>query len=202
MMFRLFLLFTIIPLVELYLLLSLGSAVGFWPTLGTVIVTAILGTVFAKREGLRVVREWQTALAEMRIPEEGVVSGLLVVVAGALLIAPGVLTDIAGLLLMIGPIRRQVARWVEAYAKKHVEAGASASASQSNVFTFRMGGMPRARVSGMPGGFAPGGFAGGPRRVRVQPLDVVEVTGEVVEERRPDARRVASDVIEGEIVDD
>lgn len=197
MALRLFLLFTIIPLVELYLLLSLGSAVGFWPTLGSVILTAVIGTVLAKREGLRVVRQWQTALAEMRLPEEGVVSGLLVVFAGALLIAPGVLTDITGMLLMIGPIRRQVARWVEAYVKKHIEAGAAAGGgSAGNVFTFRMGGMPRARVSGMPDGFREG-----PRRVRVAPGDVIEATGEVVEESRPDARPARS-VIEGEIVDD
>jgi UPF0716 protein FxsA len=198
MALRLFLLFTIIPLVELYVLLALGSAIGFWPTLGTVIVTAVLGTVFAKREGLRVVREWQSSLAQGRIPEEGVVSGLLVVVAGALLIAPGILTDTAGLLLMIGPVRRRVARWLEAYAKRHIEAAAatgSVSAS-SSAFTFRVGAMPRARVSGMPAGF------GAPRRVRIQNADVVEATGEVIEERRPDARRVTGDVIEGEIVED
>jgi UPF0716 protein FxsA len=201
MAFRIFLLFTIIPLVELYLLLSLGSAVGFWPTLGTVIITAVLGTVFAKREGLRVVREWQTALSEGRMPEEGVVSGLLVVVAGALLIAPGVLTDIAGLLLMIGPVRRQVARWVEAYARKKIEDGpARAAGMPGGMFTFRVGGMPRS------GGFATAGFPG-VRRTRVAPGEIVEVTGEVIEERRPDAPRQAAsraehDVIEGEIVDE
>ncbi len=198
-LFRLFLLFTIVPLVELYLLLWLGSVVGFWPTLATVLVTAVLGSTFAKREGLRVVREWQVALAEMRVPEEGVVSGLLVLIAGVLLITPGVLTDVAGLLLMIGPIRRPVARWLEGYAKRHIEAGAAAGGSTGSVFTFRTVGMPRGRVSRAASGFPQGGLTGGPRRVRVQPLEVVEVTGEVIEERRPDAR---GDVIEGEILDD
>jgi UPF0716 protein FxsA len=113
MMGRLFLLFTLVPLVELYLLVWLAGFIGFWPTLGIVMTTAGLGAFFAKREGLKVLRAWQTALAELRVPEEGLTSALLVLAAGIFLITPGVLTDLAGLLLLLPPVRRRVAALIE-----------------------------------------------------------------------------------------
>lgn len=127
MLARLFLLFTIVPFIELFLLLQVGGLVGFWPTFALVVTTGFVGAFLTKREGLRVFREYQQALAEMRMPEEGLTSGLLVLVGGALMIAPGVLTDITGILLMIPPVRRVVARWVEAYVKKNFLGGEAAS---------------------------------------------------------------------------
>ena len=120
MLGRLFLLFTIVPFIELFLLMQVGDVVGFWPTVGMILLTGITGAWLAKREGLRVFREYQQALAEMRMPKEGLTSGLLVLVGGVLMIAPGVLTDITGILLMIPPVRRVVAGWVEGYVEKHI----------------------------------------------------------------------------------
>lgn len=120
MLARLFLLFTLVPLVELFLLLRIGEHVGFWPTVGLVLATGATGAILAKREGLRVLREYQAALAQLRMPEEGLTSALLVLVGGAMMIAPGVLTDLAGILLMVPPIRRAVARWLERYVERHV----------------------------------------------------------------------------------
>jgi UPF0716 protein FxsA len=127
MLARLFLLFTIIPFIELFLLMQVGDVVGFWPTVGMILLTGFVGAWLAKREGLRVLREYQQALAEMRMPEEGLTSALLVLVGGALMIAPGVLTDVTGILLMIPPVRRFVARYVEAYVKKHFLGGEGGS---------------------------------------------------------------------------
>ena len=120
MLGRLFLLFTIVPFIELFLLMQVGDVVGFWPTVGMILLTGITGAWLSKREGLRVFREYQQALAEMRMPKEGLTSGLLVLVGGVLMIAPGVLTDITGILLMIPPVRRVVAGWVERYVEKHI----------------------------------------------------------------------------------
>jgi UPF0716 protein FxsA len=171
MLARLFLLFTIIPFIELFLLLQVGDAVGFWPTFAMIIVTGMVGAWLAKREGLRVLREYQKAINELRMPEEGLTSALLVVVGGALMIAPGVLTDIIGILLMIPPIRRVVAGWVEAYVKKTLQKG---------------------------GGLGPAGAGRGGvtfRQVRVGPdgvvrqtvrSTVVETTGEVTSETKHD----------------
>ncbi len=117
------LLFTIVPLLELYLLLLLGELMGFWPTVGLVLLTGVVGAWLAKSEGLRVFRKWQAALAEGRMPEEGVLGGLLVLVGGVLLVTPGVLTDVTGLLLLLPPSRRLIARGVQAHFEKRIQDG-------------------------------------------------------------------------------
>jgi UPF0716 protein FxsA len=195
---RLFLLFSIVPFIELFLLLTVGREIGVVPTVGMIILTAVIGAALAKREGLRVYTEWQRAISEMRVPEEGITSGLLVLVGGALLIAPGVLTDVVGILLMIAPIRRVLARFIEGRVRKHLDAvrqaeaagvpfGGAASAGPG-MFTFRV-------VRGAP--FDPRARARpAPRR----PVSVIEADGVVIDERRPDAPP-KPDAIEGEIVE-
>lgn len=174
--------FLSITSLEVFLLLQIGDWLGFWPTLAFVFATAILGAYLAKREGLRVWRDWQRALAELRIPEEGITSGLLVLVGAVLLCTPGVLTDLTGIALLVPPVRRVVARFIEARVKARMEQGGTAS-----VFDFR--------VVTPQGAYAK-------RRV-------VDVDGEVLEDREirsaprptPRARVIHGDVIEGEIVD-
>lgn len=122
-MSRLFLLFTIVPFVELYLLLRLGDAIGFWPTVGMVLVTALIGASLARREGLKALSEWQTTLAQGRMPAEGLLGGVLILIGGALLVAPGVLTDLAGLALLFPPTRRIVATQVRKRLEKNVQSG-------------------------------------------------------------------------------
>lgn len=107
---KLFLLFTLVPLCELYLLLRIGEWLGGLATITLVLVTGALGAAMARLEGLRVLRSWQSALAEGRLPEDGVVSGVLVLVGGVLLVTPGVLTDAAGLALLVPVTRRLIAR--------------------------------------------------------------------------------------------
>lgn len=106
----LLLVFIVVPLVELYLLTLIARATSFWWAVALTVVTGVVGGSLAKREGLRVWRRWQAALNQMRVPEEGVVDGLLVLVGGVLLIAPGVLTDIAGLALLLPYTRSLIAR--------------------------------------------------------------------------------------------
>ncbi len=114
---KLLLLFTIVPLVDLWLLTRVGVAIGPWGTLALVVLPAFLGAWMTKREGLRVLRAWQRAWEERRMPEEGVVSGLLVLVGGVLLVTPGLITDTAGLLLLVPAVRRPAAAavrfWLE-----------------------------------------------------------------------------------------
>ena len=203
---RLFLLFSIVPFIELFLLLTVGREIGIGPTVAMIILTAVIGAALAKREGWRVFTEWQQAVAEMRVPAEGINSGLLVLVGGALLIAPGVLTDIVGILLMIAPIRRVVARWIEARVQKHIEAAAARGGSATSfdaggaggrgVFAFRV-------VTGTPFDARRERVVGGPQRARravPRRPQVIEADGVVIDERRPDSPR-KPDVIEGEIVE-
>ncbi|HMR09106.1 MAG TPA: FxsA family protein [Polyangiaceae bacterium] len=124
--------FVVIPLVELYLLLWVGSLIGFWPTVAITVVTGVLGGSLAKREGMRVYRQWRAALDEMRAPETGIVEGVLVLLGGALLITPGVLTDITGLLLLVPSTRRPIAARVRRAVDARIASGQVQLASFSD----------------------------------------------------------------------
>ncbi|WP_224365170.1 FxsA family protein [Hyalangium versicolor] len=115
----LFLAFIVVPILELYLLIGIGRQIGPAPTVGLVLVMAMLGAALAKREGLRVMRSWQAQVAQGRVPEEGILSGVLVLVGGLLLIVPGVITDVLGLFLIIPPTRR----WVAERVRRSMERG-------------------------------------------------------------------------------
>jgi UPF0716 protein FxsA len=119
---KLFILFTVVPAIDLYLLIKIGGIIGAGPALAIAIGVGLLGAWVARREGVRVLREWQAAVVRGEMPREGVTSSLLVLVGGVLLIAPGFLTDILGLLLLIPPTRRLVASWLAAWAQKRLEA--------------------------------------------------------------------------------
>ena len=120
---RLFLLFVLVPIVEIWLIGVVGHAIGFWPTFGLLLLSGILGAWFAKREGLRVLRDWQTALAQGRMPESGILDGLLVLVGGVLMVAPGFLTDTVGLLLVVPVTRRIAARFVRRWVEARIATG-------------------------------------------------------------------------------
>lgn len=123
MLGRLFLLFTLVPLVELYLLVTIGGWMGVAPTIALVAVTGILGAWLAKREGRKALIGYREALTQGRLPEDGVVSGLLILLGGVLLITPGIVTDVAGLLLMIPPIRRKVAELITRRVERRINSG-------------------------------------------------------------------------------
>jgi UPF0716 protein FxsA len=120
---KLFLLFTALPLLDLWLLLHVGDAIGFWNTVALVLFTGMAGAWLARTEGFRVLRSWQQALADGRIPEEGVLSGALVLAGGLLLVTPGVITDVLGLALLIPPSRRLVAAGLRRWLRRQLDAG-------------------------------------------------------------------------------
>jgi UPF0716 protein FxsA len=130
----LFLAFTVVPLLELYLLLSIGRQVGALPTIALVLGTGLLGAWLARREGVRVMRSWQAAVAQGRLPEDGILNGALVLVGGVLLVTPGILTDAVGLLLLVPPTRR----WVAARLRRALERRMAAGTLR--VTTFSWGG--------------------------------------------------------------
>jgi len=128
---RLFLLFTLVPVIELYLLISLGSVIGTLPTVGLVLATGFAGAWLARREGARVLREWQGAVNRGELPREGLTSSLLVLVGGVLLITPGVLTDVAGFLLLIPPTRRAIAAAITRRVQQSLDAVQPVAAVQA-----------------------------------------------------------------------
>ncbi|MEO1367324.1 MAG: FxsA family protein [Acidobacteriota bacterium] len=100
MFFRLLLLFTLLPLIELWLLLHVGSRLGVPATVALVFGTGILGAWLARRQGLDTWQRLQTETAAGRLPTDAMVDGLLILIAGAVLLTPGILTDLAGFFLL------------------------------------------------------------------------------------------------------
>ena len=105
MPFFLIVLFIVVPIAELYVIVQVGEAIGIWPTLALLLADALLGSFLLKHQGRGAWRRFNEALAQRRFPGKEVVDGLLIVVGGTLLLAPGFLTDIVGLLLLIPPTR-------------------------------------------------------------------------------------------------
>lgn len=105
----LLLLFTLVPMLEMFLLLQIGSIFGPWQTFAMLIVTGVVGAWLAKREGLQLLRQLSAELQRGLPPGVRLVEGVLVVIGAILLITPGVLTDLAGVLLIFPPTRRYIA---------------------------------------------------------------------------------------------
>jgi UPF0716 protein FxsA len=105
----LFLAFTIVPIVELYVLIQIGKAIGGLETIIGVILIGAAGAALAKKQGFAVLRAIQRSMSEGRMPGRELLEGALVLAGGLLLITPGVFTDVAGVLLLLPPIRRLVA---------------------------------------------------------------------------------------------
>jgi UPF0716 protein FxsA len=104
--------FIVVPLAELYVILRLGDAIGWFPTLAILVLDSILGSWLLKSQGRAVWRRFNETLREGGIPHREVIDGVLVIFGGAFLITPGFLTDIVGLLLLIPPTRRMFRRLV------------------------------------------------------------------------------------------
>jgi UPF0716 protein FxsA len=103
--------FIVFPLVELALLIRAGQLIGVWPTLGIVVITAAIGGIILHQQGYSTMSRAVQAVEEGEPPVEPVVDGAFLVLAGALLIAPGLITDAVGFLLLISPVRRVVGQW-------------------------------------------------------------------------------------------
>lgn len=108
-------LFIAVPIVELYVIIQVGQAIGVWPTLALLLADAVLGSLLLRHQGRGAWRRFNEALAERRFPGREVVDGLLIVVGGTLLLTPGFVTDIVGLILLIPPTRAIVRRLFRGY---------------------------------------------------------------------------------------
>jgi UPF0716 protein FxsA len=109
---RLFLivLFIVVPIAELALLIQVGSWIGFWPTLALLVLDAVLGSMLMRSQGRAAWRRFNIAIAEGRAPTREALDGVLVIFGGALLLTPGFITDIFGLIFLIPPTRVLVRR--------------------------------------------------------------------------------------------
>jgi UPF0716 protein FxsA len=101
-------LFVVVPIVELYVLVQVSHAIGFGNALGLLILISAFGAWVVKRQGVSMWRRLQLQLANRQVPAKEVVNGLLILLAGGLLLVPGFVTDALGLLLLLPPVRAGV----------------------------------------------------------------------------------------------
>ena len=123
MLTKLLLLFIVIPTLELILLIELGWWIGTLPTLGLIVFTGALGMFLARRQGLYVLAQMQAELQAGQIPTNTIFDGVIILIAGALLMTPGILTDTAGFLCLIPVTRRVIKRIILSRIERAISNG-------------------------------------------------------------------------------
>ena len=130
----LLLLFVALPLIEIALFILLGNAIGLWPTLAGVVVTAIVGSIVLRIQGIALFNEIRGTMAQGMLPARALAEAMMVAIAGALLLTPGYFTDALGALLLVPPVRAGI----YAYLRTRVQVIATGPAASG----------PRPRTNG------------------------------------------------------
>jgi len=119
---KLLLLFTVVPTIELIILIGIGQLIGFWPTVALIVITGALGAILAKIAGISIISQIIGDLRSGVLPGRKMVDGVLILIAGVMLITPGILTDITGLLLLFPAtrifFREKVIKWLRKKLQK------------------------------------------------------------------------------------
>jgi UPF0716 protein FxsA len=114
---RLLIAFIAVPLIEIGLFVQVGDAIGLWPTLLIVLLTAIAGTALVRSQGTQVVHALQGSFQAMQDPTEPLAHGAMILFAGALLLTPGFFTDAFGFLLLFPPFRNLITKMIRSKLK-------------------------------------------------------------------------------------
>jgi len=127
-MFRvLFVFFVIVPIIEISVLMHVGQWLGAWPTIAIVILTAWLGAKYVRQQGLATLQSVQAKMAQGEMPSGEIITGVMLLVAGVLLVTPGFVTDIFGLSLLVPAMRATLMKAVQ----KHLVVSQGAASSTS-----------------------------------------------------------------------
>lgn len=117
MLLKLFVLFTVVPVAELYLLIKVGRLIGPLPTVALVLLVSLAGAWLVRHQGFEILRRIQSDLAQGRLPAAELLDGALVLVGGVLMVTPGFFTDIVGLLFLF-PLTRAL---IKQYARRRLQ---------------------------------------------------------------------------------
>lgn len=109
MFWKMLLIFTLIPLLELALLIYVGQIIGVMPTVLLVFITGVVGATLARAQGLMVIRDFQLTVQRARVPAMSLMEGLLLLIGAAFLVTPGLITDVLGFLLILPATRKVIA---------------------------------------------------------------------------------------------
>jgi len=137
-----FLAFIGMPIIEIWVLIEVGSEIGALATIGLVILSAVVGTALLRAQGLSTWAKLQRKLERGELPAVEMLEGVALLIGGALLLTPGFVTDAIGLLCLLAPARMALVRWMLSRAELRVSA--------------------RGHYRGPPGGSPNGGFSGNP----------------------------------------
>jgi UPF0716 protein FxsA len=116
-------LFVVVPAIEIFVLLQVGSLIGLWPTLGIIVVTALIGAWLAKHQGFFAVRELQKSMLTGRSIGSALLEAALILVAGVVMMTPGFVTDAFGLALLVPQTRRVIARSLRKGLERRIARG-------------------------------------------------------------------------------
>ncbi len=163
----------VIPILEIAVFILVGNMIGLWPTLGLVLLTAIVGTLLLKQQGLSTLARIQADIRAKRMPGRDLVHGVMIAIAGVLLLTPGLVTDTLGFLLFVPKIRDGI--WN--FMKSRVVVVAQGSGTSGTWNSGARGPQPDPRAGGGP--------------------DVVDLSGEEFE-RRPDPSSPWNDKRDGD----
>ena len=108
----LLLIFIAVPILEIGIFIEVGGRLGTWPTVGLVVLTAIVGTWLIRLQGFAVLARAQASLEQETLPVQEIFDGLCLLLAGALLLTPGFMTDAVGFALLVPAVRRTAGRWI------------------------------------------------------------------------------------------
>lgn len=130
--------FTVIPVLELYLLFQAGAVIGGWETIGIVILTGVVGAYLAKYQGQSVLIEIQTKLNQGDLPANHMIQGLLIFGGGLLLLTPGFMTDLLGFSMVLPGTRHLISAWLQKHFRNKIHTQGSVK-----FYTFGGGGFER-----------------------------------------------------------
>lgn len=123
MFIKLMLLFTLIPVLEIYVILRVGHYLGAGPTVALIILTGIAGAYLARTQGFDIVLRIQTQMSQGQLPAESLLDGAMVLAGGLLLLTPGFCTDIFGFTLLVPATRQWLKRFMRRWLQKQIDRG-------------------------------------------------------------------------------
>lgn len=123
MLFKLGLLFIIVPLIELAILIYIGTLIGFWYTILIIVVTGFLGALMARMQGLKTMARIRSSLEQGTVPSNELFNGALIFVGGLLLLTPGLITDIIGFALLLPQTRRIIGKVIIRQIQRKIQRG-------------------------------------------------------------------------------
>lgn len=120
MLITLLTIFIVVPILEIYVLISAGQIIGLWPTIGLIILTGMAGAYLLRTQGMDILARINASLNRGELPTEELTDGMMIFFGGATLLTPGFCTDILGFCLLLPLTRPVLKRWLKRYFNRRI----------------------------------------------------------------------------------